>query len=75
LFINTYTINADKVTKSTQIMPEKTIKFEIEKTNKNSIRYKEIPENNMPPVLGSIYVQNWFAGQSKHIEITIKTED
>jgi hypothetical protein len=56
-------------------MPEKIIKFEIEKKNKNSIRYKEISENGMPPVLGSIYVQNWFAGQSKHIEITIKTED
>ena len=29
----------------------------------------------MPPVLGSIYVQNWFAGESKNIEITIKTKD
>ncbi|WP_435237314.1 hypothetical protein ACR30L_07010 [Psychromonas sp. PT13] len=56
-------------------MPEKTIKFEIEKQNKNSIRFKEIAEDGMPPVLGSIYVQNWFAGKSKHIEITIKTED
>ena len=56
-------------------MPEKTIKFEIEKTNKNSIRYKEIPEQGTPPVLGSIYVQKWFAGNSKNIEITIKSKD
>ena len=56
-------------------MTEKIIKFEIEKNNKNSVRYKEIPEDGMPPVLGSIYVQKWFAGDKKHIEVTIKTTD
>jgi len=58
-----------------KLMTEKVMKFELEKHNKNSIRYKEIAEDGMPPVLGSIYVQNWFAGQSKNIEITIKTKD
>lgn len=29
----------------------------------------------MPPALGSIYVQRWFAGDSKNIELTIKTKD
>ena len=56
-------------------MAEKVIQFEFEKQNKNSIRYKEIPENGMPPVLGSIYVQSWFAGNSKKIEVTILTKD
>jgi len=56
-------------------MPEKVIKFEFEKQNKNSIRYKEVPEEGMPPALGSIYVQKWFAGDSKNIEVTIKTKD
>ena len=55
-------------------MSEKVIKFEFEKNNKNSIRYKEIPENGMPPVLGSIYVQKWFAGDSKNIEVTINVK-
>jgi hypothetical protein len=54
---------------------EKVINFEIEKHNKNSIRYKEVPENGMPPVLGSIYVQKWFACGSKNIEVTIKIKD
>mgnify|MGYP000630968119 CR=1 FL=1 len=54
-------------------MPEKIVKFELEKHNKNSVRYKEIPEDGMPPVLGSIYVQKWFAGDSKNIEVTINT--
>ncbi len=56
-------------------MSEKVIKFEFEKQNKNSVRYKEVPENGMPAVLGSIYVQTWFAGDSKNIEVTIKTKD
>jgi len=54
---------------------EKVIKFEFEKQNKNSIRYKEVPENGSPAVLGSIYVQKWFAGDSKNIEVTIKIKD
>lgn len=52
-------------------MTEKTIKFEFEKQNKNSVRYKEVPEDGMPPVIGSIYVQKWFAGDCKNIEVTI----
>lgn len=50
-------------------------KFEFEKHNKNSIRYKEVPENGMPPILGAIYMQKWFAGDSNNIEITIKTKE
>jgi hypothetical protein len=56
-------------------MPEKKVKFEFEKQNKNSVRYKEVPEDGMPPVIGSIYVQKWFAGASKNIEITITKTD
>lgn len=56
-------------------MPEKTIKFEFEKNNKNSIRYKEIPGDDMPPVIGSIYVQKWFAGDSKKIKVIIEKTD
>jgi len=29
----------------------------------------------MPPVIGSIYVQKWFAGDSKNIEVTINIKD
>lgn len=52
-------------------MSDKKIKFEFEKQNKNSIRYKEVPEDGIPSVIGSIYVQKWFAGDSKNIEVTI----
>jgi len=52
-------------------MAKTIITFEFEKQNKNSVRYKEIPKEGMPPILGSIYVQKWFAGDSKTIEVTI----
>ncbi|MDF1816073.1 MAG: hypothetical protein P1V20_27985 [Verrucomicrobiales bacterium] len=50
----------------------KTVKFEIEKEVKHSIRYKEIPEDDSPPIVGSIYVQKWFAGDAKELVITIE---
>ena len=56
-------------------MSVKKVKFEFEKQNKNSVRYKEVPEDDMPPVIGSIYVQKWFAGASKNIEISITKTD
>jgi hypothetical protein len=56
-------------------MSDKKVKFEFEKQNKNSVRYKEVPEDGMPPVIGSIYVQKWFAADSKNIDITISKKD
>lgn len=57
------------------MMSKTTITFELEKQNKNSVRYKEIPKDGMPPILGSIYVQKWFAGNSKTIEVTIEKKE
>jgi len=51
------------------------ITFELEKHNKNSVRYKEIPKEGMPPIIGSIYVQKWYAGNSKTIEVSIEKKD
>jgi len=54
------------------IMSEKVVKFEFEKETKNSVRYKEVPDEGTAPIVGSLYIQKWFAGSSKNIEITIK---
>lgn len=56
-------------------MTKKKVKFQFEKQTKNSVRYKEIPAEGMPPIIGSIYVQKWFAGDSKNIEITVNKVD
>ena len=56
-------------------MPKKVVRFELEKETKNSIRYKEVPDEGTAPIVGSLYVQKWFAGSSKSIEITIEKKD
>ncbi len=56
-------------------MSKQVVKFEYEKETKNSVRYKEVPEEGTAPIVGSLYVQKWFAGTSKNIEITIDKKD
>ena len=53
-------------------MKKQKIHFEIEKETKNSIRYKEVPAQGMPPIVGSLYVQKWFAGAAKQLTVTIE---
>ena len=45
--------------------------FKKEKETKNTIRYEEKPEEGKPPVIGTLYVQKWFAGDRETIEIEI----
>ena len=56
-------------------MSKVSVKFEYEKETKNSVRYKEAPEEGKAPIIGSLYVQKWFAGSSKTLEITIDKKD
>lgn len=56
-------------------MSQTTVKFTIEKETKNSVRYKEEPEDGQAPIMGTVYVQKWFAGNAKTIEITINKKD
>ena len=56
-------------------MSKTIVKFGYEKATKNSVRYKEEPEPGKPPVVGTLYVQKWFAGDTKTLEITIEKKD
>ncbi|MFA7553327.1 MAG: hypothetical protein WCY88_03675 [Spongiibacteraceae bacterium] len=53
-------------------MTKEVVKFEFEKETKNSVRYKEIPAEGKAPIVGTLYVQKWFAGNSKSLQITIE---
>lgn len=55
-------------------MPKKTVKFEYEKETKNSVRYKEVPEDGEAPVLGTLYVQKWYAGNAKSLQVSIEKD-
>ena len=56
-------------------MTKKQVTFEYEKETKNSIRYKEVPAEGTAPVVGTLYVQKWFAGECKKIEVTLDKKD
>ena len=53
-------------------MSEVKVKLVFEKENKNSVRYKEVPEPGKAEVLGSVYLQKWVAGSAKSIEVSVK---
>lgn len=52
-----------------------TVKFEYEKETKNSVRFKEIPDEGKAPIIGTLYVQKWFAGNSKVLEVSINKKE
>ena len=56
-------------------MSRQIIQFEVEKETKHSVRYKEVPAPGQAPVVGSLYVQKWFAGASTSLEVTIEKKD
>ena len=51
------------------------VKFTYEKETKNSVRYQEVPEEGKAPIMGTVYIQKWYAGSSKNIEVTIDKKD
>jgi hypothetical protein len=51
------------------------VNFEYEKETKNSVRYQEAPEEGKAPIVGTLYVQKWFAGSTKNIAVTIDKQD
>ena len=46
------------------VFMEKTVKFKLEKETKNTVRFNEVPEEGQPPIIGTLYVQKWFAGNA-----------
>jgi hypothetical protein len=56
-------------------MSKKIIVFEYEKETKNSIRYQEKPTEGEALIVGSLYVQKWFAGKSKTLQVTLEKKD
>ena len=51
---------------------EKTVMFKKEKETKNTVKYNEVPAEGQPPIIGTLYVQKWFAGNAAEIEVTIR---
>lgn len=49
-------------------------KFIFEKETKNTVQFTELPPPGEPTIVGTLYVQKWFAGDAKELLVTIETD-
>jgi hypothetical protein len=59
-----------------QIMEKKTktVQFEKEKDTKNTVKFAEVQTQGEAPIIGSLYVQKWFAGDATKVKVTVEVE-
>lgn len=50
----------------------RTLTFVREKETKNTIRFQEEPAAGQPPVVGTLYVAKWYAGDAQRLAVTIE---
>lgn len=48
-----------------------TLKFKLERETKRTLRYEE-QSGDTPPVVGTLYVQKWWAQGAPTIEVTLE---
>ena len=53
-------------------MKEQIVTMKREKITKNTVRFSEVPVEGQPPVLNTLYVQKWAAGDTESIVVTVK---
>ena len=52
----------------------KTIQFTKEKSTKNTVKFTEVQIQGEAPIVGSIYLQKWFAGDATNLKVTIEAQ-
>lgn len=53
-------------------MKKETRKFVFDKDTEHTRVYKEAPPAGVPPIIGKLYLQSWFAGEAKEIVVTVE---
>ena len=59
-----------------QIMKKKTktVQFQKEKDTKNTVKFAEVQTQGEAPIIGSLYVQKWFAGDATSLKVTVEVQ-
>ena len=52
----------------------KTIQFTKEKSTKNTVKFTEVQTQGEAPVVGTLYVQKFFAGDATKLKVTIEAQ-
>jgi hypothetical protein len=57
-------------------MPEKTkiVQFEKLKDTKNTVKFSEVQTQGEAQVVGTLYVQKFFAGDATKLKVTIEAQ-
>jgi hypothetical protein len=50
----------------------KTVQFTKEKETKNTVKFTETPAPDAAPIIGTLYVQKWFAGDATKLTVTVE---
>lgn len=56
-------------------MKQKEVYFTFEKETKNKKRYKEITENDAPPIIQTLYLPKWYCQDTEKIKITVEATE
>jgi hypothetical protein len=52
----------------------KTIQFAKEKSTKNTVKFTEVQTQGEAQIVGTLYVQKFFAGDATKLKVTIEAE-
>jgi hypothetical protein len=52
----------------------KTLLLVKEKDTTNTVKFKEVQVEGQAPILGTLYIQKWFAGATQNLKVTIEAQ-
>ena len=52
----------------------KTVEFQKEKDTKNTVKFAEVQTPGEPLIIGTLYVQKWFAGDATKLKVTLEVQ-
>ncbi len=52
----------------------KSIQMKKEKDTKNTVKFAEVQTQGEPPIIGTLYVQKWFAGDATDLKVTVEAQ-
>ena len=52
----------------------KTVQFTKEKGTKNTVKFAEVQTQGEAPIVGTLYVQKWFAGDATNLKVTVEAQ-
>ncbi len=52
----------------------KSIQMKKEKDTKNTVKFTEVQTQGEAPIVGTLYVQKWFAGDTTSLKVTVEAQ-